>query len=82
MSEDRFAVWVWFPDGTHLCEAEDLDEESAAKKACSLSQNVGARIGTTQRITIVEQKSDDTVFEWTFGKGVTFPVPQLHDDVS
>jgi hypothetical protein len=72
---ELFKVWVWFPDGTHMAETDWVDAETAVTKAASLSQNVGARVGTTEKITIVDL-GDYTVFEWRYGEGVVYPPPQ------
>ena len=71
MTDERFSVYTWFPDDSYFCELDNVDAEAAVKKAKSLSTNVGARTGIVHRITIVDSL-DNTVFEWQYGKGVTF----------
>jgi hypothetical protein len=72
MSEGEFSVWTFFPDGSHAPVLRWVDGKTAMETAKSQTTTVGARLGTTRRI-IVTDSGDHTVFEWTFGEGVTFP---------
>jgi hypothetical protein len=76
MRSETFSVWVWFPDGSHICELEDVSAEHALQKARSLALNVGAKIGTTRKITIVDQ-DDYTVFEWQYERGMVYPTSEM-----
>lgn len=72
MAEGQFSVFAFFPDESYLLEAEWVDEETAVKTAARLVDTIGARIGATRRV-IITDAFDLTVFQWEFGKGVTFP---------
>jgi hypothetical protein len=74
MNDNRpeFSVYVYFRDGRCEAVCRFVDAETAVKAAKRLSQNVGAKLGTTQRILITS--GDDTCcFHWQHGLGVTFP---------
>jgi hypothetical protein len=71
MSE-RFDVWVWFPEGLHHRVGEGLEAEAAVRLASDYSRRPAARFGIIREIRIVDG-GDDTVFEWRYGEGVTFP---------
>jgi hypothetical protein len=69
---DEFSVWQFFEDESCERVRDHVGAEEAviaAKRYCS---SFGARIGTTRRV-IITDGGDDTVFEWKFGEGVTFP---------
>ena len=70
-----FKVWVFFPDQSHYCAADGLDMGQAVQTAKQQTETIGARLGISRRI-IIEDAGGDTVFEWQYGKGVTFPRPQ------
>ena len=69
---DRFAVWQFFPNDWHECIGEQLTAAEAVPLAKQLTESLGGRLGTTQRVIIVDDE-DCTVFEWRHGEGVTFP---------
>lgn len=68
----EFSVYQFFPEGDYEKVVEFVDSETAVKVACRLSESVGGKLGTTRRI-IITDGGDCIVFEWEFGKGVTFP---------
>ncbi len=68
---DSFDVWQWLPGGLHECVGRGLEPKQAVELAHSYTERPAAKIGIIQRVTIVDSE-DYTVFEWTFGKGVTF----------
>lgn len=69
---DLFSVWQFFEDESYEAVRQRVPAEEAVEAARHYSASVGAKIGTTQRVIITDD-GDDTVFEWQFGKGVTFP---------
>lgn len=72
MTEELFNVVQFFPDGMYEYTDRNVDVSTAVDRALALSQTVGAKIGTTERV-IITDSGDCTVFEWQFGKGITFP---------
>lgn len=73
----EFSVYQWFAGSLQYEEVlRFVDAETAVQKARSLSMSIGAAIGTTQFIRISDG-GDSTVFEWEYGKGVTFPPQHL-----
>ncbi len=69
---DLFSVVQFFDDDTHEYVRRRVDAQHAVTAARHYCSSIGARIGTTKRV-IITDNGDDTVFEWQFGKGVTFP---------
>lgn len=76
MSTELFNVVQFFPDGGYEYSNRGLELRAAVERAKALTETVGARIGTTTRI-IITDGGDLTVFEWEFGKGVTYPTPEM-----
>jgi hypothetical protein len=69
---ELFDVWLFFRDGNHERFEEDLSAEAAVKAAKRFSGSVAAKTGLLEEIRITDD-GDNCVFQWTFGKGVTFP---------
>ena len=69
---ELFSVHQFFEDDTSERVFEGLSAEAAVNAAKRLTTTVGGRIGAIKRI-IITDALDCTVFEWQFGKGVTFP---------
>ena len=76
MSDELFNVCQFFPDGTYEYHSRNLPAKEAVEAMKRCTETVGARIGTTARV-IVTDWQDCTVAEWQFGKGVTFPTPEM-----
>jgi hypothetical protein len=72
MSE-HFAVWIFFKDGYHFKEGEDLTDLEACKLARSCTLRPAAQIGVIDRV-IITDPDDYCAFEWIYGRGVTFPI--------
>ena len=70
--DDLFSVWQFFEDETYERVRRSVPSKDAVEAAQHYCKSIGAQIGTTQRVIITDD-GDDTVFEWQFGKGVTFP---------
>lgn len=71
MSDGEFSVYQEFENGMQECVRTRVDAETAVKAAHHYCHSVGAQIGTTRRVIIVDS-GDCTNFEWKFGEGVTF----------
>ena len=69
---DLFSVVQFFDDDTHEYVRRRVDAQHAVETARHYCSSIGAKIGTTKRVIITDD-GDDTVFEWQFGRGVTFP---------
>ena len=71
-SGPHFNVVLIFANETHHYEARNLMAEAAVKLAYEVSKRPAALVGIIGKILITDG-GDFTVFEWQFGKGVTFP---------
>ena len=69
---ELFRVHQFFPHDMHEKVTDWVDVETAIKTAHQLTQSVGARIGTTLRVIIIDMM-DTTVFEWTHSDGLIWP---------
>lgn len=72
MPQNEFSVCQFFPDGSYEFVRRFVDAEEAVKAFKHYTTSVGARLGTTQRVIIVDG-GDMTNMEWQFGKGIVFP---------
>ena len=71
----NFSVLQFFVDGSGERVVENAPANAATSQARQCSTSVGARVGMTTRVVIVED-GDAIVLEWKFGEGITFP-PEL-----
>lgn len=67
----EFSVYQFFPDDSYEEVLRFVDPKTAVETAKRLTESLGGRMGTTQRVIIIDG-GDFTCFEWQFGKGVTF----------
>lgn len=72
MTDERFNVWQFFPDGQYEKVAHRVTVQDAMICFLHYTTSVGARMGTTVRV-IITDSGDCTNAEWEYGKGVTFP---------
>lgn len=81
MREDEerraFKVVVWWNDGMYDIADRDLLPRDAVELVKLIVDRIKGRGRIVQRITIVDD-GDFTNFEWTYGKGVTFPLVLGH----
>jgi hypothetical protein len=70
--DGEFMVWVFYEDGSSARDTEWVDAATAVDRARRITDSIGARLGVV-RCVIITDAGDDTNFEWTHGKGVTFP---------
>lgn len=75
MADELFSVYQFFRDNTRERVSACVGPADAVMTAQRLTENVGGRIASTRRV-IITDSGDNTVFEWIFGKGVTFPTPR------
>lgn len=68
----EFSVCQFFPDENYEYVRRFVSAEEAVEAAKHYCTSVGARMGTTTRV-IITDGGDSCVFEWEFGKGITFP---------
>ena len=76
LSEQLFTVWQVSSDDSQVIAAEGLPAKIAVDYAHWLMQTQEARDGEIQRITITNE-GNYTVFEWKFGEGLTFQIPDI-----
>lgn len=62
-AEERFSVYIFFPDGSYNCELSGAGPQEAVEKARDFSRRPAATIGIIQRI-IITDSGDLLVFEW------------------
>jgi len=74
---DEYNVVQFFPGGDYEYVMRNVDAKTAVERAQALTESVGGRLGTTERV-IITDGGDCTNFEWKFGVGVTFP-QRAHD---
>lgn len=79
MSDDLnapvFSVAMYYPNGVYEYIARYVSAQEALIKARSYITRPAALIGVIRRV-IVTDGGDCTVFEWQYGKGITFPVTE------
>jgi hypothetical protein len=69
----EFSVWLWFPDGSYMFEAQHISAKDAVELSKRMSLRPAIATGIAcERITITDG-GDFTVFEWKPKEGVTFP---------
>lgn len=69
---ELFSVAQFFPNGTWEYVKRGVEAKEAVETAKDYSERPAAKIGIIRRI-IITDGGDNTVFEWKFGEGVTFP---------
>ena len=78
--EDQFNVVQFFEDGQYEYVRRAVPALDAVRAVQHYTTSVGARMGTTVRVTITDML-DQMCFEWCEGK-IIFPTQQLMDEVS
>ena len=71
-SMKEFSVCQFFSDGKYEYVRRFVEPEEAVKAAKHYTDSVAAKIGITQRV-IITDGGDCCVFEWEYGKGITWP---------
>lgn len=79
MAEDLFSVVQFFQDESYEYVRERVSAQEAVEAAKHYCMSVGAQVGTTRRVIITDD-GDDTVFEWKFREGITFPLEAVRPD--
>lgn len=69
---ELFSVALFFPDGSYVYEARELEAETAVRLAKRCTERPAALAGMIRRI-IITDGDDCTTFEWIFNRGITFP---------
>lgn len=75
----EYSVYQFFLDGSYEMLCHFVLAEPAARIFAGATTSLGAQLGTTQRV-IITDGGDCIVFEWVYGKGITFP-PEGTDKV-
>lgn len=68
----EYSVCIFFPGDTCEYVARWVEAEEAVRIAADYIRRPAALMGMIRRV-IVTDGGDHTTFEWTFGKGITFP---------
>ena len=66
---NEFSVYQFFDDESYELQ-HFVSAEEAVKAAKHYTETVGAHIGITRRVIIMDG-DDSTNFEWRFGEGIT-----------
>lgn len=75
----EYSVYQFFIDGGQERVLEFVHAITAVKCVKQLTNSIGGRIGTTQRV-IITDGGDCVVLEWKHGEGVVFPPEQTEDE--
>jgi hypothetical protein len=70
------SVYQFFANGKWELVESFADIDLAVRTARALAQSVGAKIGLTSRIIIMDEMGF-TSFEWIKGRGLVFPASDL-----
>jgi hypothetical protein len=70
--EGEFSVYQFFENGTYERVREFVSVGEAVEAFKHYASSVGAQIGITVRV-IITDGYDNTVAEWKYGEGITFP---------
>jgi hypothetical protein len=68
---NEFSVCQFFEDDTYEYVCRFVHPKTAVDTFIRYINSVGARLGTTKRVIIIDG-SDCTNAEWVFGKGIVF----------
>ena len=71
--EGQFSVCQFFQNDTYEYVLRFVSAEAAMKQVVRLTNSVGGKIGTTNRV-IITDGGDSCCFDWRFGVGVVFPI--------
>jgi len=80
MSGELFSVYQTFRDGSQEKVREFVPAEEAVAAAEHYCSSVGARMGFTVDVKIVDML-DCCCFHWRHGEGVVFPVPAESESI-
>ena len=76
---DKFNVVQFFEDGQHEYVRRNVEALEAVRAIQHYTNNVATRMGIIARVIITDEL-DCTCFEWTYGKGITYPTQQIVDE--
>ena len=77
---DKFTVTQFFQDGQYEQVRKHVPALEAVRAIRHYTDNVGTRMGIVARVIITDEL-DCICFEWTYGKGITYPTQQMVDEV-
>lgn len=72
MLEEKFSVWIFFPNGEGLREVEQVMAGDAMGKLGEITRRPAVKLGVIVRAVVVDAL-DCTVAEWTAEQGYVFP---------
>jgi uncharacterized protein CbrC (UPF0167 family) len=72
VSKNEFSVFWYDPDGNYHRELSYVDAKTAVEFAHDFVKRPAGLLGIIQRV-IITDGGDFCVFEWKYGKGVTYP---------
>lgn len=73
---NEFSVCQFFEDESYEYVRRFVSAEEATKAFKFYTDNVAARMGIVRRV-IITDSGDCTNMEWQYGKGITFPQPEV-----
>jgi hypothetical protein len=78
---NEFSVYWWDPEGNYHRERQWVGLEDAIWFAKSFTTRPAARAGFVTKV-IVTDGGDCCIWEWQYGKGLTWPTPDmLREDI-
>jgi hypothetical protein len=75
---ELFSVCQYFKDGSYEYVRRNVRPEEAVRAFDHYVASVGARMGLTTRVMIIDQ-GDCCNAEWVYGQGIVFPPPHDQD---
>ena len=78
--ESKYNVVQFFENETHEYVRRNVSALEATRAIRHYTDNVATRMGIVSRVIITDEL-DCTCFEWTYGKGITYPTQQMVDEV-
>jgi hypothetical protein len=69
---EEFSVAIFFPDDSYTYAQRWMTLEQAVHVAKRQTSKPAALIGMIKKV-IITDGGDHTVFEWQYGKGITYP---------
>jgi len=76
---DLYNVVQFFEDGQYEYVRKAVPALEAVQATQHYTNNVATRMGIIARVIITDML-DCTCFEWTYGKGITYPTQQIIDE--
>lgn len=74
-TKEHYHVYQFFPDETYEQVRQFVDAKEAFTAFMHYTTSVGAKLGTTVRVIIVDM-GDCINMEWEYGQGIIYPTKE------